>query len=46
MRMRLDRRLQMLGQVENEFIAPARGQMAVDHKAVYAKTIRMMNSKL
>ena len=42
---RFDRRLDMLGQVENDFIAQRRSQMAVDHKAVYGKTIRMMNSK-
>jgi len=35
----------MLGQVENDFIAQRRSQLAVDHKAVYGKTIRMMNSK-
>ncbi len=42
---RFDRRLDMLGQVENDFIAQRRSQMAIDHKAVYGKTIRMMNSK-
>ncbi|MGA9924201.1 MAG: DUF1501 domain-containing protein, partial [Isosphaeraceae bacterium] len=42
---RFDRRLDMLGQVENDFIAQRRSQMAVDHKTVYDKTIRMMNSK-
>jgi|GEM_PF-1578728 len=42
---RFDRRLDMLGQVENDFIAERRSQLAVDHKAVYGKTIRMMNSK-
>ena len=41
---RLDRRLQMLGQVENSFIATRHAQGAADHKAVYAKTLRMMNS--
>ena len=41
----MDRRLQMLGLVENNFIGQQRGQAAVDHKAVYAKTIRMMNSR-
>src|SRR5208282_223971 len=39
---RFDRRLEMLGQVENDFIAQRRNQLAVDHKAVYGKTIRMM----
>jgi hypothetical protein len=43
--MRLDRRLQMLSQVENQFAAQRRAPMAVDHKAVYSKTLRMMNSK-
>ncbi len=34
----------MLSHVENNFLAQKRGQAAIDHKAVYAKTIRMMNS--
>jgi uncharacterized protein (DUF1501 family) len=42
---RLDRRLHMLGQVENQFIAQHKAQAALDHKAVYAKTLRMMNSR-
>ncbi|WP_337174200.1 DUF1501 domain-containing protein [Paludisphaera sp.] len=42
---RMDRRLQMLGRVENEFIRQRDAAPARDHKAVYAKTIRMMNSK-
>jgi len=42
---RMQRRIQMLGLVEDEFIAQKRGIAPVDHKAVYAKTIRMMNSK-
>ncbi len=44
-RYRVARRLEMLGQVENDFIAGRRSQMAVDHKAVYSKTVRMMESK-
>ena len=43
---RFERRLEMLGQVENDFIAQRKSQMATDHKAVYGKTIRMMNSRL
>jgi uncharacterized protein (DUF1501 family) len=43
--MRMERRLQMLSQVENQFTAQRRAPMAVDHKAVYSKTLRMMNSK-
>jgi hypothetical protein len=42
---RLDRRLDILSQVENDFIAQRRSQLAIDHKAVYGKTIRMINSK-
>jgi hypothetical protein len=42
---RFERRLEMLSQVENDFIAHRGGQMAADHKAVYGKTIRMMNSR-
>ncbi len=42
---RMDRRLRMLGQVENQFIAQRKAQAALDHKAVYAKTLRMMNSR-
>jgi hypothetical protein len=42
---RLSRRLHMLGQVENQFLATRRAQGAVDHKAVYGKTLRMMNSR-
>lgn len=42
---RLARRLQLLGQVEDSFGAQGRGIAAVDHKAVYSKTIRMMNSR-
>jgi hypothetical protein len=43
--LRLERRLQMLSLVENNFIAQRRGQAAADHKAVYSKTVRMMNSR-
>lgn len=43
-RMRLDRRLQMLGQTEAQFINQRGSQLARDHKAIYAKTIRMMDS--
>ena len=42
---RLERRLRMLSQVENQFIGQRQSQMAVDHKAVYSKTIRMMNPR-
>ena len=35
----------MLGQVENQFVSQRQAQAAVDHKAVYAKTLRMMNSQ-
>ncbi len=42
---RLERRLQMLGLVENKFVSQRRGQSAKDHKSVYGKTIRMMNSR-
>jgi uncharacterized protein (DUF1501 family) len=43
--MRMARRLQMLGLVEDSFASQRRGQAALDHKAVYRKTIRMMNSR-
>ena len=43
--MRMGRRLEMLGLVENNFVHQNRGQGSIDHKAVYAKTIRMMNSR-
>jgi Protein of unknown function (DUF1501) len=43
--MRTGRRFEMLGLVENQFIAQRHAQAAVDHKAVYAKTLRMMNSR-
>jgi hypothetical protein len=43
--LRMGRRLSMLGLVEDNFIAQKRGQASLDHKAVYAKTVRMMNSR-
>ena len=43
--MRQDRRLRMLSMVEKNFLSQKRGQAADDHKAVYAKTVRMMNSQ-
>ncbi len=43
--MRQDRRLRMLSMVEKNFLSQKRGQAAEDHKAVYAKTVRMMNSQ-
>jgi hypothetical protein len=43
--MRMGRRIQMLGLVEDNFIAQRRGLAASDHKAVYAKTLKMMNSQ-
>jgi hypothetical protein len=42
---RMARRLRMLGHVENQFIAQRRAQSAVDHKSVYDRTLRMMNSR-
>jgi hypothetical protein len=39
------RRLNMLGRVEDGFLKQGRGQAATDHKSVYAKTVRMMNSR-
>lgn len=42
---RLERRLRMLSQVENQFVAQRKVQSASDHKAIYSKTLRMMNSK-
>jgi uncharacterized protein (DUF1501 family) len=35
----------MLEQVENQFISQRKAQSAVDHRAVYRKTLRMMNSR-
>lgn len=42
---RQGRRLAMLSQVEKGFISQKRGTAASDHQAVYAKTVRMMNSR-
>jgi hypothetical protein len=42
---RMRRRLTMLGMVEDGFAAQNRGTASVDHKAVYAKTLRLMNSR-
>jgi hypothetical protein len=42
---RMDRRLKMLGQVEDQFASVRHAQGAIDHKAVYGKTLRMMNSR-
>jgi hypothetical protein len=42
---RMQRRLTMLKGVEDSFISQRRGVAPVDHKAVYAKTVRMMNSR-
>jgi hypothetical protein len=42
---RAERRLHMLSQVENQFSSTRHAQAALDHKAVYAKTLRMMNSR-
>lgn len=41
---RVGRRLQMLGLIEDGFVRQNRGQGAIDHKAVYKKAIRMMDS--
>ena len=43
--MRMGRRVEMLKLTENNFLAQKRGQGPVDHKAVYAKTLRMMKSR-
>ena len=42
---RMNRRMRMLSLVENRFIKEKRGIASGDHKAVYAKTFRMMNSQ-
>lgn len=42
---RMDQRLAMLNLVETNFASQKRGQAAVDHRAVYTKTVRMMNSR-
>ena len=43
--LRMQRRLTMLKAAEDSFISQKRGLAPVDHKAVYAKTVRMMNSR-
>ncbi len=43
--LRMDRRVAMLGLTEENFLAQKRGQGGVDHRAVYAKTLRMMKSR-
>jgi hypothetical protein len=43
--LRMERRMRMLSLVENRFADEKRGVGAVDHRAVYAKTFRMMNSQ-
>jgi hypothetical protein len=42
---RMARRVQMLGLVEDNFVRQRRGEASKDHQAVYAKTLRMMNSR-
>jgi hypothetical protein len=42
---RANRRLQMLSLVEDNFVLQRRGEAAKDHRAVYAKTVRMMKSR-
>ncbi len=42
---RMMRRLSMLGSVEDSFVSQKRGIAPGDHRAVYAKTIKMMNSQ-
>jgi hypothetical protein len=42
---RMERRLHMLNSVENQFAVQRASQAAVDHRAVYSKTLRMMNSR-
>ncbi|MCA1685048.1 MAG: DUF1501 domain-containing protein, partial [Planctomycetia bacterium] len=43
--MRQARRIQMLSGIEKNFLGQKRGQAADDHRAVYAKTFKMMNSQ-
>jgi hypothetical protein len=43
--MRMDRRVEMLKLTETNFTSQKRGQGAVDHYAVYNKTLRMMKSR-
>jgi hypothetical protein len=42
---RMENRLRFLSDMENQFIKDGRGVAATDHRAVYEKTVRMMNSK-
>jgi len=42
---RMARRREMFSAIEANFVSQRRGQGAVDHQAVYAKTLRMMNSR-
>jgi uncharacterized protein (DUF1501 family) len=42
---RMERRLNMLAQVEKQFAVSRASQAAVDHRAVYNKTLNMMNSQ-
>ncbi|MBX6312956.1 MAG: DUF1501 domain-containing protein [Isosphaeraceae bacterium] len=41
--LRMARRLHMLGLIEENFISQKHAQAAIDHKAVYKKSIKMMN---
>jgi hypothetical protein len=42
---RMQRRIQMLGLVEENFVRQRRGEAAKDHQAVYEKTVRLMKSR-
>jgi len=42
--LRRERRLQMLAETENAFLARRKSQLALDHKLIYSKTLRLMNS--
>jgi hypothetical protein len=42
---RMVRRLAMLGNAEDNFLSQKRGTAAADHKSVYRKAVRMMNSR-
>jgi hypothetical protein len=42
---RMGRRLHLLGMIEDDFNLQRRGQASADHKAVYLKTVKMMNSQ-
>ena len=43
--LRQNRRIEMLSMVEKNFLVQRRGQAAADHRSVYAKTFKMMNSR-